>query len=126
MRRISGFVLVALLCVCLVSPKSIAVQSPHADVVQPIEIDNLDPKLDGTEATVKFKVSKLSGVSQSFKAGQSPTFVIETKSGKTANQLTVWIEGDLANVLDRLEMSFLQENQLKAGATKHLYTNKLA
>ena len=116
MGRISGFGLVALLCVCLMSVSN-AVEPQHGDAVQPISIADLDPKLDGKEATVKFTVTKLEGVAQLRVGGQAPTFVIETDFGKQENRLSVWIEGELANVLDRLEMSFLQENQLKAGTT---------
>jgi hypothetical protein len=68
------------------------------------------------DVTVRFSVSRLQGVAQRGEEGQSPTFIIETEPDtQTENRLTVWIKGDLTNVLHRLQMAFLQENQLKAG-----------
>ena len=79
-------------------------------------IAELDPTMAGKEVTVRFSVARLQGVAQRGKIGQSPTFIIETEpDAQTENRLTVWIVGDLTNVLHRLQMAFLQENQLKAG-----------
>ena len=57
-------------------------------------------------------------VAQRWEPGQSPTFIIETEPGVgTENRLGVWIEGELTNILHRLLMGFLQENQLRNGTT---------
>jgi hypothetical protein len=80
-------------------------------------ISDLEPKLDGKDITIKFTVTGLDGIAQRVKVGQAPSFAIETDSGKHENRLTVWIEGELANVLDRLQMGAFQENQLKVGTT---------
>lgn len=68
-------------------------------------IGDLEPKLDGKEITVKFSITGVDGIAQRVKEGQAPSFAIETESGKHKNQLSVWIEGELANVLDRMQMS---------------------
>ncbi|MEQ1825523.1 MAG: hypothetical protein ABL921_06235 [Pirellula sp.] len=117
MWRFISFVSIAILCFCLGTSTSNAVQSKQKDGVQPLSIGELEPKLDKKEVTIKFTVAKLEGVAQLYKEGQAPTFVIETESDKQENRLSVWIEGELANVLDRLEMGYLQDNQLKAGTT---------
>ena len=81
----------------------------------PLLVVDLDPKLDGKEITVKFTVTGLDGISQLTKAGQAPTFAITSESAKQKNKLSVWVGGELANVLDRLQMSAFQDNRLKAG-----------
>ena len=81
-------------------------------------IADLDTTLAGTDVTVRFTVAGLQGVAQRWEPGQSPTFIIETEPGVgTENRLGVWIEGELTNVLHRLLMGFLQENQFKKGTT---------
>ena len=70
---------------------------------------NLNPKMDGKSVTVRFTVSGLYGISQLSVPGQSPSFGIHTDE----KRLTVWIEGELANVLDRFQMRYLQSNQLQ-------------
>ena len=81
-------------------------------------IDDLDSTLVGTDVTVRFAVAGLQGVAQRLEPGQSPTFILETAPGiRTENRLSVWIKGELTNVLHHLQMGFLQENQLKEGTT---------
>lgn len=81
----------------------------------PIEIATLDPMLDHKEITVRFTVSELGGVAQLSIPGKAPTFVIEALSGHQRKDLTVWIEGELADVLDRLQLSFSGSNPLTKG-----------
>lgn len=81
----------------------------------PISISELSPLLDQKEVTIKFSVSELGGVSQLSIPEQAPTFLIEATSENPAKDLTVWVEGELANVLDRLEMSFGGSYPLKKG-----------
>ncbi len=89
---------------------------PPSDSSQPpIAVANLDPKLDHKQVTIKFAVSELGGVAQLSIPGKAPTFVIEATSAHEKKDLTVWIEGDLADVLDRLQLSFLGTNPLKKG-----------
>ena len=73
--------------------------------MQPITQDSLDPKLNETKVTIQFAVSELGGVAQKSIPGKAPTFVIEAKSEHEKKDLTVWIEGELAEVLDRLQLS---------------------
>lgn len=89
---------------------------PPAGEPTPISIANLDPKLADKQVTVKFTVSGLDGIAQLLKPGETPWFAIETKSEQEKKSLTVWIESELANVLDRLQMSYLQPHQLQPGA----------
>jgi len=88
---------------------------PRAPAPSAIAIAKLDPKLDHKEVTIKFTVSELGGVAQLSIPGTAPTFVIEAKSEHERKDLTVWIEGELADVLDRLQLSFYGSNQLKKG-----------
>ena len=81
----------------------------------PIEIAKLDPMLDHKEITVRFTVSELGGVAQLSMPGKPPTFVIEALSGHERKDLTVWIEGELADVLDRLQLSFSGSNPMAKG-----------
>jgi hypothetical protein len=117
MKRVTSFVIVAMAFIWLGISRGSADPSPPKDVPQPMVISDLEPKLDSKEVTVKFTITGLDGIAQRAKEGQAPSFAIETDSGKQTNVLSVWIEGELANVLDRLQMSYLQENQLKAGTT---------
>ncbi len=94
------------------------------DAEKPLLIADLDPKLDGETVTIQFKVTELSGISQLSKPGQSPWFAIETENGTQKNQLSVWVIDELANVLDRLQMSAYQENAIKSG-TEIVATGKL-
>lgn len=81
-------------------------------------IADLDATLDGRDVTVRFTVAELQGVAQRYEPGQSPTFVIKTKPETgTKGRLRVWVAGELTNVLHRLQMGFLQENQLETGTT---------
>lgn len=88
---------------------------PKENFVQPLLVGDLEPKFDGKEVTVKFTISGLDGIAQLTKEGQAPSFAIETDSEKQKNMLSVWIGGELANVLDRLQMCAFQDNALKAG-----------
>jgi hypothetical protein len=89
--------------------------SSQNDVPEPLLIGDLEPKFDGKEVTIKFTVTKLDGIAQFTKEGQAPSFAIETERGNQKNMLSVWIEGELANVLDRLQMGAFQDTPLKAG-----------
>lgn len=88
---------------------------PSAPAPVPITIAKLDPKLDHKEVTIRFAVKELGGVAQLSVPGKAPTFVIEAISEHERKDLTVWIEGELADVLDRLQLSFCGSNQLKKG-----------
>ncbi len=117
MYRLIGFVLLA---VHTLSPNALAcTDSPSHDevVVKAISIEELDSKHDGKEVTIKFTVARLQGVAQRQVDGQAPSFVIETDFGAQDNQLSVWIEGELANVLERLDMGFGQQHELRKGTT---------
>jgi hypothetical protein len=80
-----------------------------------IEIAKLDPMLDHKEITIRFSVSELGGVAQLSRPGKAPTFVIEASSGHERKDLTVWIEGELADVMDRLQLSYSGSNPLTKG-----------
>ncbi len=85
---------------------------------KPILIRELEPKLDGKEVTVKFTIKELHGITQiNLKEGQAGSFGFLTESDKHENRLDVWVEGELANVMDRLQMSIFQDNELKVGTT---------
>ena len=88
---------------------------PNAPNPPPIAVAKLDPKLDHKDVTIKFAVSELGGVAQLSIPGKAPVFVIEATSEHKGKDLTVWIEGELADVLDRLQLSFCGSNQLKKG-----------
>jgi len=92
-----------------------SVHLPSAPAPSPITIAKLDPKLDHEEVTIKFSVSELGGVSQLSIPGKAPAFIIEATPEHKGKDLTVWIEGELADVLDRLQLSFYGSNQLKKG-----------
>ncbi len=81
----------------------------------PLSVPELDPMLDHKEVTIKFEVRELGGVSQLSIPGKAPTFLIEAISEHDNKDLTVWIEGELANVLDRLQLSFYGSDQIKKG-----------
>lgn len=70
-----------------------------------ISIAELEPQLHQREVTIKFTVSKLEGVSQLAIPGKAPTFIIEAESDDEKKDLSLWIEGELADVLDRLQLS---------------------
>ena len=115
MGRFIGCVIVATICGWLGISCGVAFPSQQKGVSHPILVADLHPKLYGKEVTVTFTIIGLGGISQRFVEGQGQSFIIKTESGK--NRLSVWIEGELANVLDHLQMSFTQENQLKVGTT---------
>jgi primosomal replication protein N len=117
MGRVIGYIMVALIYSGFGMSSGIADPSPQKDVPQPMLIADLQPKLDGKEVTIKFTVAALDGIAQLTKEGQALSFLIETESGTQENRLSVWVEGELANVLENLQMSYLQENQLKVGTT---------
>lgn len=81
----------------------------------PIAVEKLDPKLHRQEVTVQFVVSGLGGVTQLSIPGKAPTFVIEAVSDHPGKDLRLWVEGELADVLDRLQLSFGGSNALKKG-----------
>ena len=85
------------------------------DAAEPLLIGELEPKLDGETVTLRFKVTELTGISQFREPGQAPKFAIETEKGSQKNLLSVWVIDELANVLDRLQMSAYQENAIKPG-----------
>ena len=66
-------------------------------IPQAMAIAKLDPKLDRKEVTIRFSVSELGGVAQLSIPGKAPTFVIEATSEHERKDLTVWIEGELAD-----------------------------
>jgi hypothetical protein len=123
MIRITGLFLTTL-TIFYFSISGRAITAIQEDEQTPLLLNELAPELDGDEVTVKFTVAGLDGVAQLSIPGQAPSFAIETEKGKQNNQLSVWIEGELANVLDRLEMSAFQENSLKTG-TVIVATGKL-
>lgn len=88
---------------------------PRASTPSPVAIAKLDPKWDRKEVTVTFTVAALGGVAQRSIPGKAPTFIIEAISEHERKELTVWIEGELADVLDRLQLSFFGSNLLKKG-----------
>ncbi len=88
---------------------------PSASEASPIAISQLNQNLDHKEVTIKFTVSKLGGVAQLDIPGKAPTFIIEATSEHESKDLEVWIQGELADVLDRLQLSFGSSNQLKKG-----------
>ncbi|MBL8817830.1 MAG: hypothetical protein JNL58_17525 [Planctomyces sp.] len=90
---------------------------PSSEDPPALAIAKLDPKLDRKEVTIRFSVSELGGVAQISIPGKAPTFVIEATSEHKRKDLTVWIEGELADVLDRLQLSYGGSNQLKKGTT---------
>lgn len=114
MGRVTGLLVIGLALCWFGLSSSNADPFPQGDGPEPLVIGDLEPTLDGEDVTVKFTITELVGIAQRAKAGQAPTFAIETASGDQKNKLSVWIEGDLANVLDRLQMSAFQENALKA------------
>lgn len=123
------FSLTLVLCVCSASlgfceePGSVSQRGDEQQAA--LNIADLDASMDGKNVTVRITVAKLEGVAQLGKQGQSPTFIVETEpEAQTGNRLTVWIRGDLTNVLHHLQMAFLQENQLKSG-TRIEVTGKL-
>jgi hypothetical protein len=113
MGRVTGLVMVGLAVCWLGMSSSSADPSLQEDDPQPLVIADLQPMLDGEEVTIKFTITELVGIAQRAKEGQAPSFAIETAMGNQKNKLSVWIEGELANVLDRLQMSAFQENALK-------------
>lgn len=111
----------------LASASGIADDKPDpaaTKVHPPLATSELSPTLDGSKVTVQFTVTGLDGVAQFSKPGQAATFVIEARTEDDTTSLTVWIEGELANVLDRLQMSYLQLNQIRKG-TRIVATGKL-
>lgn len=114
MNSLTSYVSAALLW-CLVVCADNGDCSPGVPDRTPIEIAKLEPTLDHKEVTIEFSVSELGGVSQLSIPGKAPTFVIEAMSEHEGKDLTVWIEGELADVLDRLQLSYLGSNPMKKG-----------
>lgn len=125
MRSVTGFVMLALVFCSLGMSRGNDDPLPQPEVPQPMVIGDLEPQLNGKEVTIKFTITGLDGIAQQAKEGQAPSFAIETDNGKQKNELSVCIEGELANVLDRLQMAAFQDNPLKAGTTI-IATGKLA
>ncbi len=87
----------------------------YATEPEPITVSQLEPTMDRKEVTIKFTVSGLGGIAQLAIPGQAPEFIIETMSEQKSKDLDVWIEGELANVLDRLQLSYTGTNPIKKG-----------
>lgn len=116
MSRTIYVVLVGLVfCSLGMSGQTAAQKQELQESPQTLLIADLEPKLDGQDVTIQFTVTGLEGIAQLAKEGQAPTFAIETEKGKQKNELSVWIEGELANVLNRLQLAAFQDNALKAG-----------
>lgn len=111
------FVLLAAIVFCCFGATGRSNEATLAQKKSPphLLIADLEPTLDGKEVTVKFTVTALEGISQLATEGQAPTFAIETEKGEQKNELSVWIEGELANVLNQLQLAAFQDNALKAG-----------
>ena len=90
---------------------------PKYNAPQALLVGDLEPRYDGKEVTIKFTVTELDGIAQRTKEEQAPSFAIETDGENQKNKLSVWVGGELANVLDRLQMGAFQDNALKAGTT---------
>ena len=117
MGRTNGFIVTAAIFGWLGVQLGCTGTLPKYNAPQTLLVGDLEPRYDGKEVTIKFTVTRLDGISQLAKEGQAPSFAIETDSGNQKNKLSVWIGGELANVLDRLQMSAFQDNALKAGTT---------
>ena len=114
MKSLTSYVSVALLWSLTVCADD-SDCSPRAPDPTPIAIAKLDRMLDHKEVTIEFSVSELGGVAQLSIPGKAPTFVIEATSEHEGKDLTVWIEGELADVLNRLQLSYFGSNPLKKG-----------
>lgn len=120
-------ILIALTCLAFCWARMAFVHAEpgmREDTQQPLLIADLEPKLDGEIVTIKFTVTELGGIAQLSEPGQAPWFAIETEKGSQKNMLSVWIIDELANVLDRLQLSAFQENAIKPG-TVIVATGKL-
>ncbi len=115
MKRPSVGYAVVLFVSALLSCSQNGEKSLAASKSTPIEIAQLDPKLDRQPVTVQFAVSSLEGVAQLSIEGQAPTFIIQATSDHSKKDLSVWIEGELADVLDRLQLSYGSSNAVKKG-----------
>jgi hypothetical protein len=120
-------ILIALTCLAFCWARMAFVQAEpgmHNEEQKPLLIADLEPKLDGEIVTIQFTVTELGGIAQLSKPGQAPWFAIETDKGTQKNLLAVWIIDELANVLDRLQLSAFQDNAIKPG-TVIVATGKL-
>jgi hypothetical protein len=106
-----GFVLLSSLASCSGDDD----RAQNAQDPLPIDVTKLDPKLDHQEVTIKFSVSKLGGIAQLYIPGKAPTFVIEANSDHKSKDLRVWVEGEFADVLDRLQLSHYGSNPIDKG-----------
>lgn len=88
---------------------------PNTQAVTPLSISELDRTLDQKEVTIKFVVSELGGVAQLHIPGKALSFVIETMPQVDRKNLRVWIEGDLADRLDQMGLSFYGDKPLSKG-----------
>lgn len=86
-----------------------------AHAASPYSVAKLDRQLGDKEVTVTFTASKLGGVAGINVEGKAPEFVIEAASEHERKDLRVWIEGELAEVLDRLQLSYYRSNPIKKG-----------
>ena len=80
-----------------------------------LAIADIDANMEGKAITVEFTVADTYGIAQLLRPGQAPSFGIKVESEHDTKRLTVWVVGELATVLERLQMSYLQANQLKKG-----------
>lgn len=85
-----------------------AAEPPH------LTIPELDPRFDDQEVTLTFSVAGTQGVAQRGIPGKPLAFIIEPRSEDDVKTLTVWVSGDLADVMERLQMGLFSPN-LKKG-----------
>ncbi len=114
MKSLTSFIAIALIW-GLTVPADGSDDPPVTPDPTAISIAKLDRTLDRREVTIQFSVSELGGVSQLAIAGKPRTFVIEAMSEHEGKDLTVWIEGELASVLDRLQLSYFGSNPMTKG-----------
>jgi len=97
-----------LFAACLASSQLMSAEPPN------LTIPELDPRHDDREVTLTFTVARTEGVSQLAIPGKPITFIIETEPEEKVKSLQVWVSGDLADVMERLQMGLFSPN-LKKG-----------
>lgn len=97
-----------LLAASLASSHLISAEPPK------LTLPELEPRHDGREVTLTFTVARTEGVSQVAIPGKPMTFIIETEPEGKVKSLMVWVSGDLADVMERLQMGLFSPN-LKKG-----------